>query len=135
MLNTYENIFWDLSEYNSVFFFFLCSVILSSILTILSKIVSPLNKESEKLSAFECGFEPIGDSKDIFSIHFYMVGILFLIFDLEILFLFPWTINIKKSGFLGYVSIIFFILILLIGFFFEWFECVLDWSKKSNFII
>ena len=64
-----------------------------------------------------------------------MVGILFLIFDLEILFLFPWSINIKKSGFLGYLSIIFFILILLVGFVFEWFECVLDWSKKSNFII
>jgi NADH-quinone oxidoreductase subunit A len=59
------------------------------ILTILSKIISPIKKTSEKLSAFECGFEPMGDSKDLFSIHFYMVGILFLIFDLEILFLFP----------------------------------------------
>lgn len=135
MLSTFENIFWNLSEYNSVFFFFLCSTVLSLILAILSKIVSPLKKESEKLTAFECGFEPIGDSKNFFSIHFYMVGILFLVFDLEILFLFPWAINIKKSGFIGYLSILYFIIILLIGFFFEWFEGILEWSKNSNFIV
>ena len=89
MLNNPKTIFRNISEYNSVFFFFCCAGFLSLILTILSKIVSPIKKTSEKLSAFECGFEPIGDSKDLFSIHFYMVGILFLIFDLEILFLFP----------------------------------------------
>ena len=64
-----------------------------------------------------------------------MVGILFLIFDLEILFLFPWAFNLKQTGFLGYLSIIFFISLLLVGFFFEWFEGVLDWSKNSIFII
>ena len=62
----------------------------------------------------------------MFSVHFYMVSILFLIFDLEILFLFPWSINIEKSGLLGFLSIICFILLLLIGFAFEWLEGVLD---------
>ena len=135
MTNNHENIFWNISEYNSVFFFFCCAVLLSLILTILSKIVSPVKKTSEKLSAFECGFEPIGDSKDLFSIHFYMVGILFLIFDLEILFLFPWAKNIKQSGFEGYIAITLFLTLLFIGFFFEWFEGILNWSKNSNFII
>ena len=135
MLNINEITFWDLSEYNSVFFFFFCSVLLTLILTILSKIVSPKLKEAEKLTAFECGFEPIGDSKDLFSIHFYMVGILFLIFDLEILYLFPWAINIKKAGFEGYLSIILFLFILLIGFIFEWLEGVLNWSKKPILLV
>lgn len=135
MLNTCENIFWDISEYNSVFFFFICSIILSLLLVLLSWVISPVKKEAEKLTAFECGFEPIGDTKDMFSVHFYMVSILFLIFDLEILFLFPWSINIEKSGLLGFLSIICFILLLLIGFAFEWLEGVLDWSKKPIFII
>lgn len=135
MINQIENYSWDLSEYNSVFFFFCCSVILSILLAILSKLVSPLKKEAEKLSVFECGFEPIGDSKDLFSIHFYMVGILFLIFDLEILFLFPWVVNLKFVGIYGYVSIMFFLIFLLLSFIFEWIEGVLDWAKKPLFLV
>lgn len=76
-------------EYNSVFFFCCCSFILCTILTILNKFFSIQNKESEKLFAFECGFEPSGNTKDLFSIHFFIVGILFLIFDIEIIFLYP----------------------------------------------
>ena len=104
-------------------------------MTILSKIVSPVKKEAEKFTAFECGFEPIGDSKDLFSIHFYMVGILFLIFDLEILYLFPWALNMQKGGFFGFFSILLFLVLLLIGFLFEWFEGVLDWTKKPISLI
>ena len=64
-----------------------------------------------------------------------MVGILFLIFDLEILYLFPWAVNIRKSGFMGYLSILIFLVILLIGFIFEWSEGVLNWSKKPLLLI
>lgn len=77
------------SEYNSVFFFGCCSIMLCLLLTFINRTLSPNNKESEKLFAFECGFEPLGNTKDLFSIHFYIVGILFLIFDLEIIFLYP----------------------------------------------
>lgn len=117
-------------EYNSIFFFCCCSFILCTLLTLLNKVSSRYNKESEKLFAFECGFEPIGNTKDLFSVHFYIVGILFLIFDLEIIFLYPWVIKSQDSGFFGYCSILFFLIFLFLAFFFEWSEGVLSWSKR-----
>jgi len=112
------------------FFFFLSSIILALILIIISSFLSPKKKEAEKLSAFECGFESVGDANDLYSVQYYMVGALFLIFDLEILFMFPWSIHLKNLGFYGYFSFMFFFFLLLISFFFEWTEGALDWAKE-----
>ncbi len=80
----------------------------------------------KKLSAYECGFDPLDDAKGHFDIRFYLVSILFIIFDLEVTFLFPWTIYLNKIGLFGFWSMIVFLLILTIGFIYEWKKGTLD---------
>lgn len=74
----------------------------------------------EKHSAYECGFEPFGDARSFFDIHFYTIGLLFIIFDLEIVFLIPFAINVEQTSFAGYVNFLVFMVILLVGFYYEW---------------
>ena len=84
--------------------------------------------DSVKLSAYECGFEAFGDSRMEFDVRFYLVAILFIIFDLEIAFLFPWAISLGNLGALGFWSMMVFLLILTIGFIYEWKKGALDWD-------
>ena len=86
------------------------------------------SKYPEKLSAYECGFEAFGDSRMKFDVRFYLVAILFIIFDLEIAFLFPWAISLGNIGSLGFWSMMVFLLILTIGFIYEWKKGALDWD-------
>ena len=95
---------------------------------LLSKILSPSSPDSEKLSAYECGFEPFEDSRLEFDVRFYLVAILFIIFDLEIAFLFPWAISLGNTGLLGFSSMMIFLFILTIGFIYEWKKGALDWE-------
>lgn len=81
----------------------------------------------EKLSAYECGFDPFGDARVKFDVRFYLVSILFIIFDLEITFLFPWATCLTSIGFFGFFSMVIFLLVLGIGFLYEWFNGALDW--------
>src|SRR3954471_4871154 len=74
----------------------------------------------EKHSAYECGFEPFGDARSFFDIHFYTIGLLFIIFDLEIVFLIPVVVDIANISFFGYISFIVFMLVVLVGFYYEW---------------
>ena len=89
---------------------------------------SPKNPDSEKLSAYECGFEAFGDSRMKFDVRFYLVAILFIIFDLEIAFLFPWAISLGNIGALGFWSMMIFLFVLTIGFVYEWKKGALDWD-------
>ena len=89
---------------------------------------SPKNPDPEKLSAYECGFEAFGDSRMEFDVRFYLVAILFIIFDLEIAFLFPWAISLGNIGILGFTSMMIFLFILTIGFIYEWKKGALDWE-------
>jgi len=89
---------------------------------------SPKNPDPEKLSAYECGFEAFGNSRMEFDVRFYLVAILFIIFDLEIAFLFPWAISLGNIGALGFWSMMIFLLILTIGFIYEWKKGALDWD-------
>ena len=91
-------------------------------------IVSPKRPDPEKLSAYECGFEPFEDSRMEFDVRFYLVAILFIIFDLEIAFLFPWAISLGNIGLLGFSSMMIFLFILTIGFIYEWKKGALDWE-------
>ena len=117
-----------LKDYLSIIIFILIALSLSVGFIVLNFIFSPSNPDPEKLSAYECGFEAFSDSRIEFDVRFYLVAILFIIFDLEIAFLFPWAITLGNIGALGFWSMIVFLLILTVGFIYEWKIGVLDWD-------
>jgi len=117
-----------LKDYLSIIIFFFVALGLSTGFIILNFLFSPKNPDPEKLSAYECGFEAFGDSRMEFDVRFYLVAILFIIFDLEIAFLFPWAISLGNLGPLGFWSMMVFLLILTIGFIYEWKKGALDWD-------
>ena len=97
-------------------------------MTTLSFVVGERNPDNEKLSAYECGFEAFDDARGRFDVRFYLVAILFIIFDLEIAFLFPWAISLGGIGALGFWSMISFLGVLTIGFIYEWKKGALEWE-------
>ena len=117
-----------LKDYLSILIFLFVALGLSIGFIILNFLFSPKNPDSEKLSAYECGFEAFGDSRLEFDVRFYLVAILFIIFDLEIAFLFPWAISLGQIGFYGFISMMIFLFILTIGFIYEWKKGALDWE-------
>jgi NADH-quinone oxidoreductase subunit A len=108
-----------LQNYLSVFIFFSLSFSLSLLIFVLSYALSAKAGDAEKLSSYECGFSPFADSRNEFDIKFYIVAILFLIFDIEISFLFPFAISFDGAGSVGVISVFSFLLILAVGFFYE----------------
>ena len=117
-----------LRDYLSIVIFLFIALGLSVGFIVLNFLFSPKNPDPEKLSAYECGFEAFGDSRMEFDVRFYLVAILFIIFDLEIAFLFPWAISLGNIGPLGFWSMMVFLLILTIGFIYEWKKGALDWD-------
>ena len=117
-----------LNDYLTIIIFLGISLILSIGFIVLNLLASPKNPDPEKLSAYECGFEPFNDSRMEFDIRFYLVAILFIIFDLEIAFLFPWAITLGNIGIFGFVSMMIFLSILTVGFIYEWKKGALDWE-------
>ena len=117
-----------LKDYLSIIIFLFVPLGLSVGFIVLNFLFSPKNPDPEKLSAYECGFEAFGDSRMEFDVRFYLVAILFIIFDLEIAFLFPWAISLGNIGPLGFWSMMVFLLILTIGFIYEWKKGALDWD-------
>ena len=117
-----------LNNYLTIIIFLVIALILSLGFLILNFAFSPKNPDPEKLSAYECGFEPFNDSRMEFDVRFYLVAILFIIFDLEIAFLFPWAISLGKIGIFGFVSMMIFLFILTVGFIYEWKKGALDWE-------
>jgi NADH:ubiquinone oxidoreductase subunit 3 (subunit A) len=101
---------------------------LAATLFILSFLSVTKNYDSEKISPYECGFDPFFDTRLRFEVRFYVVAILFIIFDLEVVFLFPWAINVIALGLLGFFLVLFFLVILSIGFAYEWVSGALDWE-------
>ena len=117
-----------LKDYLSIIVFIFVALSLSIGFIILNFLFSPKNPDPEKLSAYECGFEAFGDSRMEFDVRFYLVAILFIIFDLEIAFLFPWAVSLGNIGPLGFWSMMIFLFILTIGFIYEWKKGALDWD-------
>ena len=117
-----------LRDYLSIVIFIFVALTLSVGFILLNYLFSPKNPDAEKLSAYECGFEAFGDSRMEFDVRFYLVAILFIIFDLEIAFLFPWAISLGNIGFLGFISMMIFLFILTVGFVYEWKKGALDWE-------
>lgn len=115
-------------EFLHLLVYLLFSVILSFILVFMSMLIVSRNTDIEKISAYECGFHPFEDTRSKFDVRFYLVAILFIIFDLEITFLFPWSLCLLSTGTAGFFAVLFFLYILLIGFFYEWKKGALEWE-------
>ncbi len=115
-------------EYLPILIFIIFSLGLSTVIFSLSYMLAIQSKDPEKLSAYECGFDPFQDARGKFDIRFYLVSILFIIFDLEISFLFPWTLTLGNLTEFGFWTMIIFLLILTIGFIYEWKKGALDWE-------
>ena len=117
-----------LKDYFPIILFLIIALGLSIAFIILNIALSPNNPDPEKLSVYECGFEPFEDSRMEFDVRFYLVAILFIIFDLEIAFLFPWAISLGQIGLFGFISMMIFLFILTVGFVYEWKKGALDWE-------
>ena len=117
-----------LKDYLSIIIFVFIALIISIGFITLNFLLSPKNPDPEKLSAYECGFEAFDDSRMEFDVRFYLVAILFIIFDLEIAFLFPWAISLGNIGTLGFWSMMIFLFVLTVGFVYEWKKGALDWD-------
>lgn len=115
-------------EYLAIFIYFLIATGLAIILLGVSFLASTRKPDPEKISAYECGFDPFDDARSRFDVQFYLVAILFIIFDLEVTFLFPWALVLNRVGLFGFWSMMAFLLILTIGFIYEWRKGALDWS-------
>lgn len=107
-------------QYILLFIFLMCCLILSIIVFLLSYILANQISDSEKLSAYECGFQPFEDARTRFHVRFYLISILFIIFDLEIAYLFPWGITLNDLNYYSFWIMIVFLFILTVGFIYEW---------------
>src|SRR6202167_5961714 len=101
---------------------------LAVVIVLASFIVARQKPDSEKLSPYECGFPPFADARSKFDVRFYLVAILFIIFDLEVAFLFPWAVSLAHIGLFGFFSMIVFLAVLTIGFIYEWRKGALEWE-------
>ena len=117
-----------LAEYFPILLFILVGLAVGVVLPILAKLLGPSRPDPEKLSPYECGFEAFEDARMKFDVRYYLVAILFILFDLEIAFLFPWAATLNEIGFAGFLSMMVFLAILTVGFVYEWMKGALEWE-------
>ena len=117
-----------LAEYLPILIFLGIAAGLAMVAVLASYVAARQNPDSEKLSAYECGFEPFDDTRGRFDVRFYLVAILFIIFDLEVAFLFPWAVALQDIGTFGFWSMMIFLGVLTIGFVYEWRKGALEWE-------
>ena len=117
-----------LANYLPILIFMGITVILGTVLMVLGKLLGPSRPDAEKNSPYECGFEAFEDSRMKFDVRYYLVAILFIIFDLEIAFMFPWAIVLDQVGDFGLAAMAVFLGVLVIGFIFEWKKGALEWE-------
>ncbi|EYS91992.1 NADH-quinone oxidoreductase subunit A 1 [Bartonella bacilliformis str. Heidi Mejia] len=117
-----------LGSYLPVLIFIIVSAVIVGVLLVMPYIVAYRAPDPEKLSAYECGFNSFDDARMKFDVRFYLVSILFIIFDLEVAFLFPWAVSFHSIGMFGFWSMILFLAILMIGFIYEWKKGALEWD-------
>ncbi|MBC6404277.1 MAG: NADH-quinone oxidoreductase subunit A [Rhodospirillales bacterium] len=117
-----------LGEYFPILLFLGIAGALAGIMVLASYIVGEQRPDSEKISAYECGFEAFDDARGRFDVRFYLVAILFIIFDLEVAFLFPWAVGLADIGTFGFWSMIIFLGLLAVGFAYEWRKGALEWE-------
>jgi NADH-quinone oxidoreductase subunit A len=115
-------------DYLPVIFFLVIGAVISGLFVVGSALLAPSKPDPEKNSAYECGFNAFDDARMKFDVRFYLVAILFIIFDLEVAFLFPWAVSLGEIGILGFWSMVGFLGILTIGFIYEWRRGALEWE-------
>jgi len=116
------------ASYFPILVFLAIAIVLSLVMVVIPFVTSGTRPDAEKLSAYECGFEAFGDARSEFDVRFYLVAILFIIFDLEIAFLFPWALSLGTIGWFGFWSMMVFLAVLTVGFAYEWKKGALDWE-------
>jgi len=117
-----------LEQYFPILLFIVVGLALGGVLLAVGSLVSPSHPDAEKLSPYECGFEAFEDARMKFDVRYYLVAILFILFDLEIAFLFPWAVVLPEIGLAGFVAMMIFLLILVVGFVYEWKKGALEWE-------
>ena len=118
----------NLQDYLPVLLFILVGIGVGGGPLLIGRILGPHRPDPEKLSPYECGFEAFEDARMKFDVRYYLVAILFILFDLEIAFLFPWAVSLDTIGFFGFVSMMVFLTILVVGFVYEWMKGALNWE-------
>ena len=118
----------ELGAYLPILLFLVVGAIIGIAPILIGMLLGPNRPDPEKLSPYECGFEAFDDARRRFDIRFYLVSILFIIFDLEVAFLFPWAISLKRIGAFGFWSMLVFLGVLTIGFIYEWKKGALEWE-------
>ncbi len=116
------------ASYFPVLVFLAIAAALAVVMVLIPVVIAPKHPDKEKLSQYECGFEPFGDARMKFDVRFYLVAILFIIFDLEVAFLFPWAVTLGTTGILGFWSMMVFLGVLTVGFIYEWNKGALEWE-------
>src|SRR5690242_20917315 len=117
-----------LAEYFPILLFLLVGLAVGVAPVALGSILAPHKPDPEKLSPYECGFEAFEDARMKFDVRYYLVAILFILFDLEIAFLFPWAVVLRDIGYFGFVAMLVFLAILVVGFIYEWKKGALEWE-------
>ncbi len=117
-----------LENYFSILLFLLIGLAVGVVPMLIGWLMAPNNPDSEKLSPYECGFEAFEDARMKFDVRYYLVAILFILFDLEIAFLFPWAIVLDEIGLFGFIAMMVFLGILVVGFIYEWVKGALEWD-------
>ncbi len=116
------------NEYAPIFIFIVIALAMGAVPLVLTLFVAEQKPDQEKLSAYECGFEAFDESRMHFDVRFYLIAILFIIFDLETAFLFPWAIVLKEIGIFGFIEMVMFLVILVVGFIYAWKKGALQWE-------
>ena len=117
-----------LEQYFPILLFIIVGLGLGVIMLSVGSLLAPNRPNPEKLSPYECGFEAFEDARMKFDVRYYLVAILFILFDLEIAFLFPWAVVLQDIGFEGFVAMMIFLLILIVGFAYEWKKGAVEWE-------
>ncbi len=117
-----------LENYLSILIFLVIGILFGVLPIAMGFVLAPHRPDSAKLSPYECGFEPFEDTRMKFDVRYYLVAILFIIFDLEIAFLFPWAVVLDQIGWFGFMSMAVFLGILVVGFIYEWKKGALEWE-------
>ena len=115
-------------EYAIIFIFLILAILLTVLIATASYFLARQNPEVEKLSSYECGFEPYEDSRHTFEVKFCVIAVIFIVFDIEIMFLIPWCVSLAKLNILGFWAVIDFLIELGVGFFYIWNSGALDWN-------
>jgi NADH-quinone oxidoreductase subunit A len=117
-----------LLQYLPILIFLGIAVGMAVIIMVATLLIARQRPDPEKLSPYECGFEPFEDARGRFDVRFYLVAILFIIFDLEVAFLFPWAVSLGNIGMFGFWSMMIFLAVLTVGFIYEWRKGALEWE-------